>query len=390
MFRKSILLVCIGVASGNVLFSQPTSGTILGEDNNKYNVIKTPVPFLNITPESRGGAMGDAGVATTPDESSQHWNPSKYAFIKEDWGLSASYSPWLRHLASDINLFYLAGHKRIDARQTVSMSLRYFSLGQILFTNNEGQAQGTKTPNEFTIDAGYSALLSENFSLGMAFRFIRSDLSGGSYIEGVGPGSAGTAFAADVSGYYQKPVMLQGMNCLMAYGLNISNIGSKISYSQSSVKDFIPTNLKLGGSLKMNLDPYNSLDVALDLNKLLVPTPDTSGRTPDVSVPSGIIQSLYKAPGGAKEKFQEIMWSFGTEYWYREQFALRGGYFYEAPNKGNRQYFTLGLGLRLNVAKFDFSYLIPASKSNNALANTMRFTVAFNFEKTKKNAPPVQ
>jgi hypothetical protein len=385
MIRRIIVMTTLGLTAEILGFSQ-TPATILGEDN-QYNPIETPVPFLNIDPESRGGAMGDVGVATQPDVNSQCWNPSKYAFINNDMGMAASYTPWLRKLASDINLFYLVGYKRIDKQQVVSASLRYFSLGQIIFTDQNGGPMGGKTPNEFTLDAAYSRLFTENFSMGMAARFIRSDLTGGTYVQGVGPGSVGLAYAMDVSGYYQKPILFQGMNSLMAFGINISNVGSKISYSASSVKDFIPTNLRLGGNLKMDLDSYNSLAVALDFNKLLVPTPNDSGVTPNVSVAQGIIQSLYQAPGGLKEKLEEIMWSIGTEYWYRQQFAIRGGYFHEAQDKGNRKYFTLGIGLKMNVADFDFSYLIPTAGMNNPLANTMRFTVSFAFDKAKKPQP---
>lgn len=361
-------------------------------------IIQTAVPLVNINPESRGGAMGDVGVATSPDVNSMHWNPAKYAFMKDDAGAAISYSPWLRGLGiTDINLAYLTAYKRIDNQQTVAASLRYFSLGNILFRNESGGDEGSFTPNEFTIDGAYSRLFSENFSAAIAFRFIRSDLASGSGLD-TKPGYSG---AADVAAYYKKKINVSDKDALLSFGMNISNMGAKISYN-SRDEEFIPTNLRLGTTLNTKIDNYNALSFSIDANKLLVPTPaiyDTSVanqgqvlagiESKGISVPQGMIQSFYDAPGGYKEELEEIMISLGTEYWYRDQFAVRGGYFGEAANKGNRKYYTLGVGLKMNVFNIDFSYLIAAEGRNNPLANTMRFSLSWNFAKANnvRNKP---
>jgi hypothetical protein len=353
------------------------------------NTITTGVPFLTIAPDSRAGAMGDAGVATSPDANSQHWNPAKYAFTESEMGIALSYTPWLRNLVSDINLAYLAGFKRLDDRQTVSASLRYFSLGDISFMSEYGDPTGQQSPNEFAIDMGYTRLLSDNFSGSVAIRYIRSDLTGGQTVGGV-ESHAANDFAADVAFYYQNQIRMNRKNSTIAAGINISNIGGKISYTDGETKDFIPTNLKLGVSYKTELDRYNTITFAFDANKLLVPTPDTT-KTGDIltglgsskSVVSGIFSSFSDAPGGMKEELKEITFSVGAEYWYNKQFALRAGYFYEDPTKGNRKFFTAGAGLKMNVFALDFSYLLPVAQ-NNPLANTLRFTLSFDFEAFKR------
>jgi hypothetical protein len=352
------------------------------------NVVTTGVPFLTIAPDSRAGAMGDAGVATSPDINSQAWNAAKYAFMQSDMGISLSYTPWLRNLVSDINLAYLAGYKRLDDQQTMSASLRYFSLGDISFMSEYGDPTGTQKPNEFAIDFGYSRLLSEKFSGAVAIRYIRSDLTGGQLVNGVAT-HAGNSYAADVAFYYQNELRVNRKTSFISAGVNISNIGSKISYTEGATKDFIPTNLKIGVSYKTELDRYNTLTFALDANKLLVPTPDTAnvdivtGLGANISPIAGIFKSFTDAPGGAKEELREINFSVGTEYWYNNQFALRAGFFYEDPTKGNRKFFTAGAGLKMNVFALDFSYLLPVAQ-NNPLANTLRFTLAFDFDAFKK------
>jgi hypothetical protein len=373
------------------------------EVDGRQNVIESTVPFLSIAPDSRGGSMGDAGVATSPDNNSQHWNPSKYAFIDGQGGITLTYTPWLRNIVNDINLAYLAGYYRVDRQQVVSGSLRYFSLGSITFTDNEGNPLVLDfRPNEFAVDLGYSRLFSEYVSGGMAFRFIRSDLSGRGVYSGVET-KPGIAYAADISAYYHRPIEIEDKDAELSFGVNISNIGTKISYTEGQDKSFIPINLKLGSALKVNLDDYNSVAFALDLNKMLVPTSpiyyakddilpngDTVqsnqkiikyGYDPNVSSTVGMIRSFYDAPGGFKEELHEIMYSVGAEYWYRNQFALRGGYFHEHQTKGNRKYFTMGVGLRLNVFELDFAYLVPTSGRQNPLANTVRISLAFNFDK---------
>jgi hypothetical protein len=355
------------------------------------NTITTAVPFLTITPDSRAGGMGDAGVGLTPDVSSQHWNPAKYVFMESDMGVGLSYSPWLRNLVNDINLAYLSGYKKLDDVQAMSVSLRYFSLGDIIFTSEYGEIQGQQSPNEFAVDLGYSRLLSESFSGAVALRYIRSDLTGGQMVNGVET-KAGNSFAADVAFYWFKELRVNRKDNIFTAGINIQNIGSKISYTDGTVKDFIPTNLMLGTAYTMNLDDYNTFTFSFEANKLLVPTPpvDSTVYNPDdVILPGGInsdigpiegmIVSFYDAPGGFQEEMQEINLSIGVEYWYNKQFAIRAGYFYEHENKGNRKYFTAGAGLKLNVFALDFSYLLPTQR-NHPLENTLRFTLAFDID----------
>jgi len=352
------------------------------------NTITTGVPFLTIAPDSRAGAMGDVGVATSPDNSSQHWNPSKYSFVESDMGVALSYTPWLRKLVSDINLAYLVGYKKLDDVQTVSASLLYFTLGDISFMTNEGEFAGQQSPNEFAFDLAYSRLLSDNLSGAVALRYIRSDLTGGQLINGV-ESHAGNSYAADVSFYYQNKFRINRKESVFSAGINISNIGSKITYTEGAEKDFIPTNLKMGVGYSTEIDKYNKFSFAFDINKLLVPTPDTTKTNifdslgNDKSVIAGIFSSFGDAPGGFKEELKEISYSVGVEYWYNKQFALRAGYFYEDPTKGNRNYFTAGAGLKMNVFALDFSYLLPM-QSNNPLENTLRFTLSFDFDAFSK------
>lgn len=355
------------------------------------NTITTAVPFLAITPDSRAGGMGDAGVGTTADVNSQHWNPAKYVFMESEMGVGLSYSPWLRNLVDDINLAYLTGYKRLDDVQAISASLRYFALGDIVFTSDQGEFMGQQSPNEFAIDFGYSRLLSDVFSGAVAVRYIRSDLTGGQLVNGVET-SAGNSFAADVAFYYYNEFRAGRQDNIFAAGINIQNIGAKISYTEGEVKDFIPTNLKLGASYTMELDDYNSFSFAVEANKLLVPTPPADstsygdgdviyagGINSDIGIIEGIFKSFGDAPGGLSEEFQEITWSLGVEYWYNKQFALRAGYFYEHENKGNRQFITAGAGLKMNVFALDFSYLLPTQR-NHPLENTLRFTLAFDID----------
>lgn len=379
-----ILLLILASAVSVKVYSQ-TSST-------DSRVIYTLVPFLTIAPDSRAGAMGDAGVATSPDCYSMHWNPAKFAFIDGKGGFGISYSPWLRTLVPDINIAYLAGYGRIDSKQVISGSLLYSSLGDVLFTDDFGNLIRTVKPNEFSVDAGYSRLFSEYLSGGIAFRFIYSNLTGGLFAGGTAT-KPGISWAADLSAYYQRPIEIMNKNSILALGFNFSNIGSKMSYTDSKAPDFIPMNMRLGVSGTINLDSYNSITLAIDLNKLLVPTRPKydqavkdsiiSGKNPNVSVPVAIFQSFYDAPGGAKEEFQEITYSFGIEYWYNKQFAIRGGYFNESQSKGNRKYFTAGAGFRMNIFSLDFSYLMPVA-SNNPLARTLRFSLSFDFNSVKK------
>lgn len=388
--RHSLLIILGFTALISPTFGQITTDQLTGQ----INTISTAVPFLTITPDSRAGGMGDVGVATSPDPNSMHWNPAKYAFVDNNMGLSISYTPWLRKLIPDINLAYLSGYKRIDKHQVFALSLLYFSLGDITFTDIVGNTTQQFSPSEFSVDGAYARSFSDRFSGSIAFRFIYSNLTGGYYVNGV-ESHPGMAASSDISVYYRnKDLRLNDYDATWSFGANLSNIGSKISYTANSDKDFIPINLRLGTAYTVDFDDYNSLTAAIDVNKLLVPTPPVYytdsvdvnndpviqyGMDPNVSVPVGMLHSFYDAPGGFSEEIKELTYSLGVEYWYAKQFAIRGGYFNEASTKGNRKYFTVGVGLRLNVFGLDFAYLVPIYQ-NNPLANTLRFSLLFNFE----------
>lgn len=381
--KKVVLIVCFFISMSEAMAQVSTNGS---------TVITTAASFLTISPESRAGAMGDVGVATAPDINSQNWNAAKYAFIESQTGFSLSYTPWMRKIVSDMNLAYLSGYTKLDKQQVLSGSLRYFSLGQVTFRNENGESQGIQNPNEFAIDFGYTRLLSDNFSGSVVFRYIRSDLGTVSWgTESLRPGNA---FAADVSFYYQKKLNpVEGMKVISA-GINVSNLGSKISY-EPGVNYFLPANLRLGVAYSTELDPANKLIFAFDANKLLVPSQknDTiqgagvvvGGSSSDKSVLGGAFSSFTDV--GLKEELQEITLGVGCEYLYNKQFALRTGYFYESQNNGNRKYFTMGTGLKLNAFSLDFAYLIP-TQQNHPLENTLRFTLSFDlgpFSKAIKN-----
>ncbi len=384
--KRVIILILIQVLILKVAISQ---------DNSDLNPIPATVPFLVVAPDSRAGAMGDAGAATSPDACSQHWNASKYAFINGEAGFAMSFTPWLRNVISDINLGYISGYLRIDDKQVVSGSFLYFSLGEILFRDMYSEIQGNFTPNEMAIDIAYSRKFAANFASALTLQFLRSDLTGGG-IAGGEEYNPGISIGADLSVYHQKETKISGKPGEFAWGVVISNLGSKISYTEGTEKSFIPANMRLGGRLTVDADDYNTISLTVDLNKLLVPTPpeyfidsiDASGdkvikdgKAAPSSLPLSWIQSFYDAPGGMKEEIHEIMYSIGTEYWYRDQFAIRGGYFNEHKSKGDRKYFVAGIGLKLNLFFLDFAYLIPTSGRNNPLANTMRFTLGFSFDK---------
>ncbi len=365
----------------------------------QINTITTAVPFLLISPDARAGGMGDQGVASAPDANSLHWNAAKYAFIDKKSGVSLSYTPWLKALVNDMFIGYLSGYTKIKKDQVIAGAFRYFSLGNITFTDNQGSTIRDFKPSEFSFDFAYSRKLSDNLSGGIALRWIHSNLTGGTSVEGA-DSKAGNSVAADISIYYQKDIKVGGKDAVFSSGVNISNLGSKISYTNTGTKNFIPANLRLGPGLKLKLNEYNELAFNLDFNKLLVPTPPiysdsldknngqiiSYGKDPNVSVPAGIFQSFSDAPGGGKEELKEVNIGFGMEYWYDKQFAFRGGYFYENKLKGNRKYFTLGAGLRYNVFGLDLAYLIPTDQ-RNPLENTLHFTLTFDFDAlaTKKS-----
>jgi hypothetical protein len=400
--KKYPLFLFIGIFTFSAIanyksFSQSNSTFY----NNYTNVLTTAVPFLLITPDSRSGAMGDAGVALPADANSIHWNPAKLAFVPNDFSAALSYVPWLRKLVPDISLSYITVYKKIDQYSTFGGSLRYFSLGDIEFTDINGSSNGSWRPYEMALDGAYARKLSDNFSLGLSLRFIYSNLTGGQVISGGVQTKAGIAFAGDLSAYWHladRTIADKTLN--WNFGINASNIGSKITYTDKLQRDFIPINLRVGTYLNYHIDEYNELALALDLNKLMVPTTPlydstshvVKGRNPDVPVMQGIFQSFTDAPGGFTEEMREIDPAIGFEYWYNRQFAARTGYFYESKYKGNRQYITLGIGVKYSILDLDVSYLIPTNNKtaseSSPLENTVRFTLLFNFGtegvKTKK------
>jgi hypothetical protein len=383
--RAGKILLYISFLLPSAAFSQSIGQGGTNTNGANSTQIPTAVPFLLITPDSRSGAMGEAGVATSPDANATFWNPSKLAFIDDGNLVSASYSPWLRNLVPDVSLSYVSYAQKIDDRNSFGASLRYFNLGSIELTDATQQSLGTYTPNEFSIDGSFARKFGNEFSLGLSLRYIHSSLANGSFLSGQQI-KAGNAVAADVSLFYKKPIQEFGNDATFAFGTDISNIGSKISYTDNGTKYFLPTNLKIGIANTINVDQYNQFTFALDFNKLLVPTPPIvdndgniiKGKSDDVSVPAGIFASFTDAPNGFSQEMQEITISPGLEYWYNKQFAVRVGYFYENPNNGGLHYFTLGTGFRYDIYAFDFSY-IAASQQNSPLANTLRFTLMVNF-----------
>ena len=386
------LLLGLLMGTSNI-YAQQTPDEIAGKDISK-NYISTAVPILLIAPDARSGGMGDVGVASTPDAYSSHWNSAKYAFIEDDFGMGMSYVPWLRKLgAADMNLLNLTGFKRINDRSAVAASLTYFSLGSIEFTDIDGTSKGTYKPNEFGLDVSYSMKLSENLSIGATGRYVRSDLTQGVDV-GTSTTKAGNAIAADLGMYYQSETNMFDMPGELAAGLFISNLGSKISYSDDdNEKDFLPANLRLGGRYTMDIDDYNSFSFMLDFNKLLVPTPPLydeegniiAGMDNNIGTMLGAIRSFYDSPNGFSEELQELQISVGAEYWYDKVFAVRGGYFFEHENKGGRQYLTLGGSIKYQTLVLDISYLIPTTTlQTSPLANTVRISLAMNFDPKKK------
>lgn len=370
------------------------------QDNpkNEFNPITTGVTSLSIAPDARGASMGDLGAATDPDANSQFWNPSKYAFAYSQAAASLSYTPWLRKLVNDIFLANLSGYYKIGSgdNQAVSASLRYFSLGEVTTSGMSGQDGMSLNPYEMSVDLGYSRKLSEKFSMGVVFRYIYSDLGfSDSYAGDQTTGAS--AFSADISGYYETYPIIGRNECKFAWGFDISNIGTKVSYDNGNYPAFLPANLRLGASFTFPLADYHTLALNLDANKLLVPArpreadydvATTEGQQQyldaledweNTSGISGIFKSFSDAPGGFKEEMREITWSFGAEYAYNNQFFLRAGYFYENEFKGNRQYFGLGAGFSLNVVRLDASYML-ATAQTSPLDQTLRFTLTFDMD----------
>lgn len=386
---KTLSIVCCLLLTSKV-YAQTglqSKESLLGQ----RNVITTAAPFLLISPDSRSAAMGDLGAATSADANSIHWNASKLAFIEGDGGISISAAPWLRQLVPDIWFYYMSGYKKIDNKSTVGVSLRYFTLGDIQFTDDQGTSTGDYEPKEFALDGAYARKLSDNLSLGVALRFVLSDLARGQVGSSGTEIKAGMAGAGDISMTYMNDTKLGGKDFDYTIGGNISNIGNKISYTNEANGDFIPINLRLGTFWNTQLDEYNEIGFGVDFNKLLIPTPqytydslgEISGRViADDPLINGMLSSFTDAPGGFKEELNEITISAGVEYWYAKQFALRAGYFYEADTKGSRKYMTFGAGLKYNVFQIDAAYLQPFAR-RHPLQNTIRFSLQFDLDAFK-------
>ena len=378
-----------------LLLAVVSAGVFAQDKMDMFNPVNTSVTSQTIAPDARAAGMGDVGVATDPDVNSQYWNPAKYPFCISRAGVSLNYTPWLRQLVSDMDLAYLSGYYRIGDYSAVSASLRYFSLGEVMtnYDSTTGESSGmTINPYEMSFDVAYSLMLSEKFSIAAAVRWIYSDLTH-DYTEDTSPGSA---FAADIACYYNDYINIGARECQLGIGLNISNIGSKISFGGSEDSEFIPTNMRLGFALMVPIDEFNRFTIAADANKLLVPTYPKleDGESSeaydqrvqkeyyDVSSISGIFKSFGDAPGGFKEELQEINWSVGAEYVYNDKFTLRAGYHHESENKGNRKYFTVGAGFRMSAFSLDCGYVIATAKSN-PLDQTLRFTLGFDMDGLK-------
>ena len=394
MIRYLAFLIFLNVP----VFSQST--ILSGQDTSRRPII-TAVPFLLISPDSRGSAMGETGVATSPDVNSVHWNNAKLAFIDKKYGFGMSYVPWLGKIVDDMSVSYLSGFYKLDQVQTVGLSMKYFDLGEIQLTDNQGLSLGVENPKELSTAFTYSRKLTNDLSIGGSARYIWSNLTGS--ISNYSDAKAGNSFSVDLGVYYNKEISLVNRTSELSFGSHISNIGGKITYGSSKSLDFIPVNLRVGTSLKTFLDQYNSITLAVDLNKLMVPSPPIyevdingnyvidpttnqakilKGKNPNRSVLSGIFSSFSDAPDGFSEEIKEVTISTGLEYWYREIFSFRGGYFLENMDKGGRKFLTLGLGIKYNNLGIDFSYL-STPQNDHPLAETMRFSLSFLFDKVE-------
>jgi hypothetical protein len=412
--KKSLFTFLITISSAYV-FAQPTGGSGVTDDQLQLNTITTALPFMSITPDSRAGGMGDAGTALSPSSSSVYWNTSILSFSEQTSEISLSYTPWLRQLTNDIHLSYLSGFYKINETHTIGAALRYFSLGEITFTDASGNVIRDDKPSEFELTGAYAFKLSNRFSVGINGKFAYSNLTGGLTVGGVNT-KAGVVGAADLSfTYYNDDAKIGSLDGVYTFATTFNNIGNKVAYSDLSERDFIPMNLKIGNSFLANFDAYNKVTFSLDLQRLLVPTPPLydvidgeytmlAGMNPNVGVINGMIQSFYDAPGAVatdengdyiqdadgnyevvkgtrfKEELSEINIAFGMEWWYNDVFAVRTGVFYESPNKGNRQFLNLGASLKYNMFAIDFSYLASLNGRQSPLANTLRFTVRLDLD----------
>lgn len=380
----SIIIVSLCMMThSNMAHAQGQPSTPVNGQEESINTVATAIPFLRINPDGRTGGLGEAGIATSPDAGALYHNASKLAFVEQDMSLGLTYTPWLTRLVDDIFLAYLSGYKRIDELQSIGLSVRYFSLGNIQFTDILGGDAGNYSPNELAIDLGYARKLSDRMSAGITLKYGRSDLATGQQVSSGSIVKAANVVAADISVYYQNPdATFLGNEATFSWGAAITNIGNKVSYTEDQTKDFVPINLGIGTAIDMQMDEYNSLMFTFDINKLMVPTPDPTDETQahrEKSLLSGMFGSFGDAPGGFSEEIQELMYSIGAEYWYNKRFAVRVGHFNEHKLKGNRKYITAGIGLKYSVFGLNFSYIIPASSQPSPLDNTLRFQLNFDF-----------
>lgn len=392
MIKRKILLI-IGILVSGSIYSQTQN------DIGRINTVTTAVPFLRINPDARSGGMGDVGIATSADANATFFNPAKLVFSDKKLGLSLDYAPWLRNLGiTDIFITHFAGYYKLDDYQALHTSFKFFSLGNITFTDYLGNINGQFNPRELALDVGYNRKLGKYVGLGVGLRYIYSNLASGQQVDNT-PIKAGHAIGSDISFAFEKPISLKGdKSSIISTGLAITNIGSKISYTSDALeKDYIPTNLGVGVGYRFMPNKSNEIGIYADINKLMVPTPDTVDSDnngildfKEKSPIGGMFSSFADAPGGAKEEFKEFMYSTGLEYWYDKQFGARVGYFHEATTKGNRKYFTAGVSVKYSVFGLDFSYLVPTSNRRNPLDNTFRFSLKFDFDnigKKEKSAP---
>lgn len=389
--RKNTFLVLLIVFTSLVYQGFAQQSTLSGQDASSRPV-STAVPFLNISPDARAAGMGDVGVATDPTANAIFWNPAKLVFNESKIGASLSFTPWLSKLVNDMSISYLSGYYKLDEKQAFGMSIRYFNMGDITFTDEQGQITGNHNPRELAATITYSRKLSENLGVAVSGRYIHSNVTGGVALSNQQVTKAGNTASADIAVFYSMPMDIVGREAKWNFGANISNIGPKISYTDENTRDFIPTNLRLGTALTVEIDEHQKITWAADLNKLMVPTPPQvdangtiiSGTNPrDKTLLSGMFGSFSDAPDGFSEELKEFIWSTGLEYWYRDSFAARAGYFSESSDKGGRKYFSVGAGLRYSQFGLDVAYLLATDQAN-PLAETLRFTLSFDLGAKKK------
>lgn len=383
-YMKFIALAIVAIiTSVNLAVAQ---NPITGADSS-FRPITTAVPFLTISPDARHAALGDAGAATSADANAAYWNPAKLVFIDKSYGGAVSYTPWLGKIVNDMWISYLSGFYKITREQAVAIGFKYFDLGDIFFRGGNNEPLGDFNPRELSLDFTYSRLLTEQLSVGLTGRYIHSNLTGSFSNNGV-DAQPGNSVAADIGIFYTKPLKGAKTNSLSLAAV-ISNIGAKLTYSDNNNKDFLPTNLRLGGAYTTELDPYNSFTFALDFNKLLVPSPDENNNIPDKSLLSGMFGSFSDAPDGFSEEIKEVIVNMGVEYWYKHTFAGRIGYFSESREKGNRKYMTFGVGFVKDRFGFDVAYLVPTNGRENPLAETVRFSLLFQIKAEEKDEKSV-